>query len=402
MAAPAWTLQELHDVNEAGGADPRSLVVCYREHHARLVRLLTLRTGDRAMAEDLAHDTFLKLMKRLDIIDRPAQLWPWLRTVALNLATDRDRQRAPGGRPRETTAELLAELPTPGRDAVEGVADRQLLLAALKDLPVRHREVLLLRYLSEWENEEIGRLLGLGPAAVRQLLARARSGLCAAYRRLGAEGGLRGFLPLPALWGLERTRLRGYRLRRWVSDLGAPGAAGTAEALGALATAITLVAGTTLSGAFNMDSAAAETTTASPAITYMLSDDFAGLQAPLPTAASTAEAGPSVAGETPSPTAPTTDAAVAPSRAAAGHTIGTAVEADDVQPVAATADASANQDEQVTIEHEAVINLGEDADNAARVGKGTLAVDCERASTQAVCMAAEPATSVESPASQED
>lgn len=56
-------------------------------------------------------------------------------------------------------------------------AERELLIAALRSLPPRQREVLVLRYYADLDVGEVARILRIGPSTVRSATARGLAGL---------------------------------------------------------------------------------------------------------------------------------------------------------------------------------------------------------------------------------
>lgn len=159
----------------------------YSEHYRSLVRFLYRRTGDQALAEDLAQEAFVRAIEH-----RPEQPKAWLFQVAANLARDDFRRRAV----RRRHLELVGD----ERGAVTGRADATApdatyernevaarVRTALEQLAANDRDSLLLRE-EGLSYEEIADVLGLSPGSVGTTLSRARSRLAAAYERLESEG----------------------------------------------------------------------------------------------------------------------------------------------------------------------------------------------------------------------
>ena len=71
----------------------------YEEHVGRAVALATLLTGDRYIAEDIAHDAFLRVAGRFGELRYPAAFGAYLRTTVVNLCRARvrrlERERTP-------------------------------------------------------------------------------------------------------------------------------------------------------------------------------------------------------------------------------------------------------------------------------------------------------------------
>jgi RNA polymerase sigma-70 factor (sigma-E family) len=147
-----------------------------RAHHLELVRLAVLMTGDLASAEDVVQDVFEAMHRR----------WPSLRSGISGLAYARagvlNRCRSVHRRNaiRRKHAADLAELPGSGPDAASAAADRDVLATALRELPRRQREVIVLRYYCDLDAGEIAAVLRIGPSAVRSTMSRGLAALALA------------------------------------------------------------------------------------------------------------------------------------------------------------------------------------------------------------------------------
>jgi RNA polymerase sigma-70 factor (ECF subfamily) len=141
----------------------------YRACFDRLVGQLALVTGSMAEAEDVVQEAFLRAAARwpsLRHYDVPEQ---WVRRVALRLAINQFR------RARRRAAALVRLGPPPVTPPAS--ADALVLDAALRTLPIRHRQVVVLHYLLGLSVEEIGRELVLPVGTVKSQLHRARQAL---------------------------------------------------------------------------------------------------------------------------------------------------------------------------------------------------------------------------------
>src|SRR6266550_3837406 len=73
---------------EAGGRGAMSVESLFREHYARIVRMLARLTGDRAHAEEIAADVFHKLSQRPEMLAGQDDLTAWIYRVATNAGLD--------------------------------------------------------------------------------------------------------------------------------------------------------------------------------------------------------------------------------------------------------------------------------------------------------------------------
>ena len=144
---------------------------------ARLVyaRLL-LDTGSPHHAEDLSQEVFLTAWRSIRQLEDPATFRGWLLSIAQSVWLDAlrrgGRKKRKGIRRREEALGLLADpSPTPAEAAERHEAQQQL-LAALRELPERYRQPLMLRYLAGADYSAIERQLALSNGALRGLLNR--------------------------------------------------------------------------------------------------------------------------------------------------------------------------------------------------------------------------------------
>ncbi len=126
--------------------------------------------GDRGEAEDVAQETFMRLMNKVGAWEAGgAGLKTWLYRVAINLCIDRRRKHLP-----EPMAEL-PEVPDGGAAETDERFDQaRAVREALDRLPERQRTVMTLVYYQGLTNGEAAELLKLSVDAVESLLARAR------------------------------------------------------------------------------------------------------------------------------------------------------------------------------------------------------------------------------------
>ena len=131
------------------------------------IRLAYLLTGDRAAAEDLVQEAFVRFVGRLRFLRDPDAFEPYLRRTIVNLSKNHFRRRA------VERAYLEREGPTT-EDVSTGpdVATHDALRSALLRLPLRQRSALVLRYYEDLPDATTAELLGCRQATVRSLVAR--------------------------------------------------------------------------------------------------------------------------------------------------------------------------------------------------------------------------------------
>jgi RNA polymerase sigma-70 factor (ECF subfamily) len=137
--------------------------------HQRLVFGLALRVvGDRADAEEVAQDTFVRAYRALAgyEAERVAamRLRPWLARIALNLARNRLRRRPPPARPLEDGDGQAVAVAAPAAAQPDQLAERrqewELLAELLAGLPRGWREAVVLRHVEGLPYAEVAEVLG--------------------------------------------------------------------------------------------------------------------------------------------------------------------------------------------------------------------------------------------------
>lgn len=167
--------------------DPAAFDAIYAEFHPRLYRFLYRMTKNRAVAEDLVEETWLRLVGAAAKLADGTRAGPWLFTVARNLFLSYCRSRA---REQAYTADLYLlwpeAPPSPYAEAAAAeFADR--LEAALQALPPAYREVVLLVGVEGMRPSEAAEVCGISGEALRQRLSRARK-LLAQHLEVAAGG----------------------------------------------------------------------------------------------------------------------------------------------------------------------------------------------------------------------
>lgn len=161
----------------------------------RVMRVMTsVLRCDRAMAEDLCQEVFLRVHKGLPSFDGQVRFVTWLHTIAMNVAISEYRRRRAKKRDRRTLsidAPLLGTddlfLTPVGREVDPGEkAHQHEFLARVREcvrsLPDEFREAVVLRDMESLSYEEIATVLGLPIGTVRSRIHRGRLQLQAMLR----------------------------------------------------------------------------------------------------------------------------------------------------------------------------------------------------------------------------
>ena len=148
-------------------SDIESFAWFFTAEYPQVVRLLTVVLHDRAAAEDLTQDAFVRLHHHWDKVSRYESPEAWVRRVALNRAFSWRRREG-----RRRNLELAAD---PRPEALpESSSDREDVLRAVRALPQRDRALVALYHLEDRPLAEVAEVLGLRPGAAKVALHRAR------------------------------------------------------------------------------------------------------------------------------------------------------------------------------------------------------------------------------------
>ena len=148
----------------------------YQAHVLSLTRMAHVMLGDRAAAEDVVHDAFCGLYLRWYHLADTGKALSYVRSSVLNGCRSVMRRRTPVGSDSEPPPAASAE------SAVMARAERQEIMRAIRQLPPRQREVLVLRYYLDLSDAEIAAVMGIGASSVRSAARRAGQSLGRAMR----------------------------------------------------------------------------------------------------------------------------------------------------------------------------------------------------------------------------
>ncbi|GIV00624.1 MAG: RNA polymerase sigma subunit ECF family protein [Actinomycetota bacterium] len=141
--------------------------------YPRLVAAVALVSGSRPAAEDAVQEALLRAWERSERGERIESLPAWVATVALNLARSGVRRVLAERRARARLGDPISVL--------EGdPAERLDVELALRTLPRRQREAVVLRYYLGMDTREVAEVLRINEGTVKSSLFRARAALAQA------------------------------------------------------------------------------------------------------------------------------------------------------------------------------------------------------------------------------
>lgn len=164
--------RDLELIRLARSGDRTAFGEIVRTYQRRVFIVAARIVGERADAEDIVQDTFVRAWKSLDGFDDTRPLGPWLCTIAANRAKTHLQSRK-----RRATEELTEHVVAPGLRPDEEVRQsltRSKVMQAMQELSEEQRAVLTLRVLEDLSYEEISAALGIPLGTVMSRLSRAR------------------------------------------------------------------------------------------------------------------------------------------------------------------------------------------------------------------------------------
>jgi RNA polymerase sigma-70 factor (sigma-E family) len=156
-----------------GNTDELSIEALFRAHGARLVRVARMFVDDRAAAEDIVQEAFIRFHRKRRRLREPAAAAGYLRATVLNLARDHNRRGVMSRRHIDAQAHHVGDVGPDPDDAFALDEEHRAVIDALSHLPPRQRDCLVMRYHLEMSPHEIGDALGIGVNSVKTHLTRA-------------------------------------------------------------------------------------------------------------------------------------------------------------------------------------------------------------------------------------
>lgn len=151
--------------------DEAALGELVRRYHSPLYKFLCRQTGDNALADDLAQETFTRMITYRGT--PPSKFRAWAYTIASNLARDyfrSARYRYERVTDFEDSDEMSDDFSFPADERGE-------VINALAKLSPDHREVLILRFYHDLRLEEIAEVTGVPLGTVKSRLFHALKGV---------------------------------------------------------------------------------------------------------------------------------------------------------------------------------------------------------------------------------
>ncbi len=153
--------------------DKRKFVVLYEQYKYLMLKVAQDVLADNYLAEDAVHEAFIKIAKNMDKIGdiKTRETKRYLITITKNTSIDIYRKRSIRAQ-KEVFIDELGDNELPFA-YIETDMDHRM-LDILRNLPVKYRDVFILKYASRMDNDEIAELLHISEGNVRQRIARGK------------------------------------------------------------------------------------------------------------------------------------------------------------------------------------------------------------------------------------
>ncbi len=157
-----------------------AITALYAAHYRSLVRIAAFLLHDVGTAEEVVQDAFVELHGHWRRLREPERAGAYLRQAVVNRSRSRLRH--------QKVVDRHAPMPGPHAPSAEygaiGALERTEVIAALRALPARQREVIVMRYYADLSEAQIAEAMGISPGAVKSHASRGLAALRSTLERL--------------------------------------------------------------------------------------------------------------------------------------------------------------------------------------------------------------------------
>jgi RNA polymerase sigma-70 factor (sigma-E family) len=150
-----------------------AVIELYSMHYAALVRLAAMLVRDTPTAEEVVQDAFVAMHDGWDRLRDTEKALAYMRQAVVNRSRSVLRHR--------TVVEKNLQKPSPDMPSAEAGAltllERSAVIAALRELPERQREAIVLRYYADLSEAEIAATMNISRGAVKSHTSRGMAAL---------------------------------------------------------------------------------------------------------------------------------------------------------------------------------------------------------------------------------
>ena len=143
-----------------------SVAALYQRHYNQLARLAYGLLGDRGEADEVVQDAFAALLSRWRSLREVDAAEGYLRTAVVNGARNRWRRRRVRELADKTRHRVLAA-------QEPDVVEQSVVLAAVRQLPIRKRACVLLRFYADLSEADTASVLGISVGTVKSQTSKA-------------------------------------------------------------------------------------------------------------------------------------------------------------------------------------------------------------------------------------
>ena len=153
--------------------DPTAFGQLYERYVSRIYNYVYYRTGNHHDAEDLTSRVFYRALMHVDdYVDRGVPFSAWLYRIAHNLVANWHRDHARRPLLDLESAQLVGDPHERPEWAAEQSERRRQLLAVIRQLPEERQELLILKFVEQLSNAEVGQIMGRTEGAIKSLYHR--------------------------------------------------------------------------------------------------------------------------------------------------------------------------------------------------------------------------------------
>lgn len=162
-----------------------AVAALFDAHYAGLCRLATLLLDDPGQAEEAVQEAFLRTFVGWKRLRHPERAGAYLRAAVVNQCRSRGRRRVTEQRGNRAVWTDVTD--DAGEPDVERTGDVLAVLEAVRSLPTRQREAVVLRYYADLSEAEVAQALGCSIGTVKSQLFKARATLSRLLEGTDAE-----------------------------------------------------------------------------------------------------------------------------------------------------------------------------------------------------------------------
>jgi len=166
-------VENLTQARQPAREPDQRITALYQSHALGLVKLAYLMTGDQPTAEDIVQEAFFGLYRRWAALVDQDKALSYVRSSVLNACRQLHRVKY---RQPKFRLDPLEDIKSAEEAAIIGEANREV-LAAIRRLPARQREAVVLRYYLDMSEDQAAQAMGVSRGTVKSATSRGLSAL---------------------------------------------------------------------------------------------------------------------------------------------------------------------------------------------------------------------------------